>query len=419
MSDFGRLIGITARNVYKSFATDVEVQIKIACSLIDGSQYVVPTLLRSDVPDVAGTGDLDIAVEDALAVLVVDGQHHDGVNYNNVKNDHTGQCRLKFKDGTTKIEFAAYPKFTTFKPVAGKTGTFTGEMYPIAGHYSVPFPSSKVYDLYQAKSVYPSVGARYGEKDRIKSAHWEAWMNVYMHGDRTIKLTNLEIVPHTQGGRYVMALVDGVTIINTREEFAGQCNGKGKYTIDSYDPSIVDIDNHGHFYLGTFRSRYAAENDAFTPIASMKDRRFQYAYRPPSKNGVSTEFEITGIPVGSTTAQIGGVVPARFWNWKVTDSSSIIPSVTKNQAAHSMIPSVEHQKAVSFAVASCRAHKMKSVVTTLTDRSGVVVAEVVRHSQGMYIHRDGIPRYGRCVQTIDGLRGQCNGMVTTQQTTVY
>ena len=109
MSDFGRLIGITATNIYKSFATDVEVQIKISCSLIEGSKYVVPTLLRSDVPDVAGAGDLDIAVEDALAVLVVDGQHHDGVNYTIVKNDHTGKCRLKFKDGTTKIDFAAYP----------------------------------------------------------------------------------------------------------------------------------------------------------------------------------------------------------------------------------------------------------------------------------------------------------------------
>ena len=244
-------------------------------------------------------------------------------------------------------------------------------------------------------------------------------MNVYMHGDHTIKLTNLEIVPHTQGGCYVMGLVDGVTIIDTREEFAGQCNGKGKYMIDSYDPSIVDIDNHGHFYLGTFLSLYAAENDVFTTIAAMKDRRFEYAYWPPSKNGVSTEFEITGIPVASTTAQIGGVVPARFWNCKVADSSSIIPSVTKNQAAHSRIPSVEHQKAVSFAVASCRARKMKSVVTTLTDRSGVVVAEVVRNSQGMYIRRDGIPCYGRCVQKIDGLRGQCNGMVTQHNKRQY
>ena len=47
---------------------------------------------------------------------------------------------------------------------------------------------------------------------------------------------------------------------------------------------------------------------------------------------------------------------------------------------------------------------MKSVVTTLTDVSGVVVAEVLRNRQGMYIHRQGMPKYGRCVQKLVDLK---------------
>ena len=181
-------------------------------------------------------------------------------------------------------------------------------------------------------------------------------------------------------------------------------DASGTCIIDSYDPQIVDIDNHGHFYLGTFHSLYVNKDDAFLTTVDMADATLNYAFWPPSKNTVATQVEITGIPIANTTAHLGGIVPAKFCNCKIADSKSIIPSVTENQAAHSMVPSAEHQKAVSFAVAACHSRNMKSVVTTLTDKSGVVVAEVLHNSQGMYIRRVGLPTYARCVQKIANLK---------------
>ena len=199
MSNFGRMIGITATNIYNSFAADAEVQVKIACSLIEGSKYIEPPLLRSDVPDTAGAADLDTAVEDARAVLVVDGQHHDEVDCNITKDTLVGKSRLEFAEGTTNMDVVAYPKVTTFKEDPQTKGVWKGEMYPIAGHGAVPFNSDKVYGLYEAKMVEPDSGTFCARGNKVDSPYWLQWMQKNMHGNKLIVLSNVTITPRMKG----------------------------------------------------------------------------------------------------------------------------------------------------------------------------------------------------------------------------
>ena len=81
--------------------------------------------------------------------------------------------------------------------------------------------------------------------------------------------------------------------------------------IDSYDLHIVDIDNHGQFYLGMFRSFRVAETDAFHTVTDVRDKTVHHAFWPPLETCVATQMEITGIPIATTTAQFGGKVPAK------------------------------------------------------------------------------------------------------------
>ena len=401
LKNFGRLIGITATSLYNAYQADVEIQVKVACSLMEGSKYVVPSLLKNNVPLHAGSADLDLAAEDGIAFLSSDGQHHDGVDYGIAKTGISGKSRLEVLEGTTIMEVASYPKMTTFKKNAAPSG-FVGEMYPIAGHEAVGFPGQNVLALYEAKRMSPDTGAEFSDTKKVDSFHWLQWMNTRMQGTHLIRMTDVQLMPSTSGGS--IGLTNSQGVFDYTEPFGVYTEKTGGYVIDSYDPHVTDIDNHGHFYLGTFRSFRVAQFDAFHTNVIVKEKSMNIAKWLPDLNCVATQIQIGGIPIATTTAQIGGIVPARFWNCKVADVDSVVPSVTKNQFAHSMIPSRQHQKAVSYAVAACESRNMKSVVTTLTDASGVVVAEVLRNRQGMYIRRQGLPRYARCVQTISTLR---------------
>ena len=331
MSDSGRLIGITATNIYNSFAANVEVQIKIACSLMEGSKYIMPSLLRSDIPSYTGAADLNLATEDARAILIVDGQHHDGVDYGIGQTGLAGKTRLECMEGTTVMEVASYPKMTTFKAETTVPDHWSGEMYPIDGHTSIPFPDIRVKAFYEAKDTLPDTGAYFSTSRKEESVHWLQWMNAHMHGVTTIAMTNVALTPNAKGGSIVLCDAIGKTTPASKSALFGEYVEKvGSYMIDRYDPHIVDIDNHGHFYLGTFRSFRVAETDAFHTVTDVRDKTVHHAFWPPLENCVATHMEITGIPIDTTTAQVAGIVPATYWNCKIADSHSIIPTVTTN-----------------------------------------------------------------------------------------
>ena len=74
---------------------------------MEGSKYIMPSLLRSDIPSYTGAADLNLATEDARAILIVDGQHHDGMDYGIVQTGLAGKTRLEFMEGTTVMEVAS------------------------------------------------------------------------------------------------------------------------------------------------------------------------------------------------------------------------------------------------------------------------------------------------------------------------
>ena len=222
MSDSGRLIGITATNIYTSFAADVEVQIQIACSLMEGSKYIMPSLLRSDIPSYTGAADLNLATEDARVILIVDGQHHDGMDYGIVQTGLAGKTRLEFMEGTTVMEVASYPKMTTFKAETTDPERWSGEMYPIAGHNSIPFPDIRVKALYEAKKTLPDTGAYFSTSRNDDSVHWLQWMNAHMHGVNTIAMTNVALTPHSKGGSILLCDALGKTTPASKSALFGE-----------------------------------------------------------------------------------------------------------------------------------------------------------------------------------------------------
>ena len=257
---------------------------------------------------------------------------------------------------------------STFKQDPTKQDTVAGEIYPVSSHQAVSCFTSKVHDLYEGEVEAPDSGARFNLTLAVNSPHWESWSQMYTQGKVVIKMTTLVSTPHAEGGSFCMMDSKGTITPACKLAFSGSFSNVGGYIIDSYNPREGDIDNYGHSYLGTTRAFCEAQGNAFCNSSVLPNRHLEVAQWSADLTCVSTQVELSGIPVTVTTAQLGGVLPARYWNYKVADAKSVVPTVSKNQAAHSVVPGLEHQKAVLFAVAACKSRHMKSVTTTFIDK---------------------------------------------------
>jgi len=138
--------------------------------------------------------------------------------------------------------------------------------------------------------------------------------------------------------------------------------------------------------------RYFADNQFFTTF-----EKGQFTWSGPDLPGLTNEWtwykglaahaEIDGIALCNVTCDLGDLVPSDYYNCQLTDGGSIVPSVVSGTNGHSIVPSSAHVTACVRACEYLRSGTQKSVITSLLDPSGVLVAQVVRNKHGMFIRR--------------------------------
>ena len=377
LRDFGRVVCIAATNIENAYTNDVGVQIKLAFSLKEGSFYDIPTTLTTtgQPPEAI---DLDLGDGFEGVNLSADGLHFDGLDYSaNVFAEPKDATEAALLTGTNLMPVVARAwKVTVEAPSGGeRTATFGYDYAAGAGVLKDP-EETDTYDLLVRTMGSKTDITNIGDGSFTVGSFASDWVadhspDSMIYGNITIVPVDYNIASQAPNGTGPWVKVHGASS-------SGCSLGLGK--------NIIEDPQHP--------GRYFADSQFFTTFANG-----QFTWAGPNLPGLTDEWawypglaahaRLTGIALCNTTSDIGDLVPSDYYNCQLTDGGSIVPSVVSGTNGHSIIPSAAHVTACVRACQYLRGGTQKSIITSLLDPSGVLVAQLLRNQHGMFIRREG------------------------------
>jgi hypothetical protein len=374
--NFGRVVVMTATRIQNTTDANVQIQLRVLASLVEGTIYDIPWYLISPTNDLLSTKNyLDLGLDEPTSVLAVDGMCCDRMDWS-----MSGEIMQDWLDNTAynrNIHAVPYPGIeaaqTTF--VSGGNAFSTEQIsslndpFVLIRQNSIRYPDGYVDGNNGFKYTDNALGVaargwRSGRDSAANGAFSINYTNVVLDADRTVFASK----------GYINFIKTNATPITYFAYVEGYRQGRtfGGLPVVASD-LVVDADLKYNF----------------TNIQGFVNRLSFWA------ESMFT-IKVTNIPLCNRSSVSGRAVPSAFFSCRMVDASNIMPSVASGQRGTTIVAGTSHTRDMNAASHALRiaGKPTGSIITTIKGRGGDYIATVFRNRYGVFINQSDVPRHG-------------------------